>query len=177
MVKLAHNPFTPTFGCVPPELAGRDTLITDILEGLDNAPGDPNRATIFVGARGTGKTVLLTAVAERAEMRGWVSVNVTDRYGMLSEIIVQLRQKASHLLTPETYSWLSEIHVHGVGFTQTREEVPSTWRADMTKAVSELNEKGSGLPITVDEASAQSDELPVLIDSFQHFVRERRDGG
>lgn len=98
-------------------------------------PGDPNRATIFVGARGTGKTVLLTAVAERAEMRGWVSVNVTDRYGMLSEIIVQLRQKASHLLTPETYSWLSEIHVHGVGFTRTKEEAPSTWRADMTKAI------------------------------------------
>ena len=175
MVKLAHNPFTPTFGCVPPELAGRDTLITDILEGLDNAPGDPNRATIFVGARGTGKTVLLTAVAERAEMRGWVSVNVTDRYGMLSEIIVQLRQKASHLLTPETYSWLSEIHVHGVGFTRTKEEAPSTWRADMTKAIGELNEKDTGLLITVDEVSAQSDELSVLIDSFQHFVRERRD--
>ena len=45
----------------------------------------------------------------------------------------------------------------------------------MTKAVSELNEKDAGLLITVDEASAQSDELPVLIDSFQHFVRERRD--
>ena len=148
MVKLAHNPFTPTFGCVPPELAGRDTLI---------------------------KTVLLTAVAERAEMRGWVSVNVTDRYGMLSEIIVQLRQKASHLLTPETYSWLSEIHVHGVGFTRTKEEAPSTWRADMTKAIGELNEKDTGLLITVDEVSAQSDELSVLIDSFQHFVRERRD--
>ncbi len=55
--------------------------------------------------------------------------------------------------------------------------MPSTWRADMTKAVSELNEKDAGLLITVDEASAQSDELPVLIDSFQHFVRERRDGG
>lgn len=100
---------------------------------------------------------------------------MTDRDGMLSEIIVQLRQKASHILAPETNSWLSEIHVHGVGFTRTREEVPSTWRADMTKAVSELNEKDAGLLITVDEASAQSDELPVLIDSFQHFVRERRD--
>ncbi|WP_418379645.1 hypothetical protein [Adlercreutzia equolifaciens] len=121
--------------------------------------------------------MLLTAIAERAEMRGWISVNVTDRDGMLSEIIVQLRQKTSHILAPETHSWLSEIHVHGVGFTRTREEVPSTWRADMTKVVSELNEKGSGLLITVDEASAQSDELPVLIDSFQHFVRERRDGG
>lgn len=86
--------------------------------------------------------MLLTAIAEWAEMRGWVIVNVTDRDGMLSEIIVQLRQKASHILAPETNSWLSEIHVHGVGFTQTREEVPSTWRADMTKAVSELNEKG-----------------------------------
>ena len=101
--------------------------------------------------------MLLTAIAERAEMRGWISVNVTDRDGMLSEIIVQLRQKASHILAPETNSWLSEIHVHGVGFTRTREEVPSTWRADMTKAVSELNEKDAGLLITVDEASAQSD--------------------
>lgn len=36
--------------CAPPELAGRDVLIADILEGLDNAPGDPNRATIFVSA-------------------------------------------------------------------------------------------------------------------------------
>lgn len=69
------------------------------------------------------------------------------------------------------------MHVHGVGFTRTREEVPSTWRADMTKAISELNEKDAGLLITVDEASAQSDELPVRIDSFQHFVRECRDGG
>ena len=59
--------------------------------------------------------MLLTAIAERAEMRGWISVNVTDRDGMLSEIIVQLRQKASHILAPETNSWLSEIHVHGVG--------------------------------------------------------------
>ena len=39
-----------------------------------------------------------------------VIVNVTDRDGMLSEIIVQLRQKASHILAPETNSWLSEMH-------------------------------------------------------------------
>ena len=45
----------------------------------------------------------------------------------------------------------------------------------MTKAIGELNEKDTGLLITVDEVSAQSDELSVLIDSFQHFVRERRD--
>lgn len=173
--KPRRNPFTPTFGCVPPELAGRDALIADILEGLDNAPGDPNRATIFVGARGTGKTVLLTTVAEQAEMRGWISVNVTDRSGMLSEIVVQLRQKASHLLAPETCTWLSEIRVHGVGFTRTRQEVPSTWRADMTKVVCELNEQGAGLLVTVDEVSVRSEELSALIDTFQHFVRERRD--
>ena len=99
--------------------------------------------------------MLLTAIAERAERRGWISVNVTDRDGMLSEIIVQLRQKASHILAPETNSWLSEIHVHGVGFTRTREEVPSTWRADKTKAVSELNEKDDGLLINVAAATAQ----------------------
>lgn len=172
---MANNPFTPTFGSVPPELAGRRQLIEDILGGLENAPGDPNRASIFVGARGSGKTVLLAAIAERAEALGWLSVNVTAREGMLGEILVQVREKGEHILKPETLCKLTGLQVGEFGFTREVGERRSTWRSEMTGIVRELNDHGTGLLITVDEASARLDELGTLVDVFQHFVRERRD--
>ena len=72
---MYKNPFKPTFGSIPIAMAGRETVIRDILEGLDNEPGDPNRASILVGARGTGKTVLLASIAEKAQERGWISIS------------------------------------------------------------------------------------------------------
>jgi hypothetical protein len=69
------NPFTPTFGSIPMLMAGRDRLISAVLNGLRNGPGDPNRATIFTGARGSGKTVLLTKIANEAAVIGWIHTN------------------------------------------------------------------------------------------------------
>ena len=37
------NPFTPVLGNEPPILAGRTRLINDVMKGLENGPGDPNR--------------------------------------------------------------------------------------------------------------------------------------
>lgn len=174
-MSAAKNPFTPTFGCVPFELAGRDRVMQEILEGLDNAPGDPNRASIFVGARGTGKTVLLASIAEEAEAAGWVSVNVTARESMLEEILVQAKNKAAHLLEPEVDSRITELRVKDFGFSRQISERQTTWRAEATKLVEALNEASTGLLITVDEASIKVDDLKMLVDAFQHFVRERRD--
>jgi len=96
------NPFTPTFGSIPPMMAGRDRIINDILEGLDNGPGDPNRATIFIGARGSGKTVLLARIAEEASSHGWICVNVNADDGMLDEVLVQVYDNAKDFLRPES---------------------------------------------------------------------------
>lgn len=53
-MEYSKNPFTPTFGSVPPFLAGREHILRDINRGFINGPGDPNLSTIFTGARGTG---------------------------------------------------------------------------------------------------------------------------
>ena len=71
MVRRSSNPFTPTFGSMPYALAGRVELIDDVIGGLANRPGDPNRSTIFIGPRGSGKTVLLRTIAEEASAQGW----------------------------------------------------------------------------------------------------------
>ena len=50
-MEYSKNPFTPTFGSVPPFLAGREHILRDINRGFINGTGDPNLSTIVTGAR------------------------------------------------------------------------------------------------------------------------------
>ncbi len=170
-----NNPFTPTFGSIPPLLAGREPLIREILGGLDNVPGDPNRTTIFVGARGTGKTVLLAKLAEEASARGWLSANVTAREGLLDEILMQIRDNAANFLASEALSRVTNVAIAGFSLTRTMEAKPKrSWRSTLTSLIQELNDQDIGLLITVDEIDAKSAPLHELVDTYQHLVRERR---
>lgn len=177
MTEIKKNPFTPTFGSIPLQLAGRDRIISDILSGLGNGAGDPNRATVFIGARGSGKTVLLAKIAEEASADGWICANVNADAGMLDEILIQIRDNAEELLAPESLSHITSISFGGVGVSRNVEKRArkSTWRSDLTSIVKELNEKNAGLLITVDEVNISNDEMRTLIVTYQHFVRERRD--
>ncbi|MCL2045801.1 MAG: ATP-binding protein [Oscillospiraceae bacterium] len=177
MSEIKKNPFTPSFGSIPLHLAGREIMLDEILRGINNGPGDPYRSTIFVGARGSGKTVLLARIAEEAASNGWISLNVNADNEMLDEILVQIRDKAVELLTPEILSRITSISFAGFGLSRelTQNTKKSTWRSEMTTILKELNNKGVGLLITVDEVSVSIDALKTLIVNFQHFVRERMD--
>jgi len=173
---MLKNPFTPTFGSVPLLLAGREKPIADVIEGLDNSPGDPNRATIYTGPRGSGKTVLLRKIEEEAQQIGWISVGVTAIPGLLKKITQKVRIAASDFITEPSKSRITSIRVSGTGFT--REFVHQDeldWELQMDIILGELNEQGIGLLITVDEASASVPELIELIAAFQHFVGQKRD--
>ena len=61
------NPFTPMFGKVPAYMAGRELIIENMVQAFDVAGSNPDLCSIFVGARGTGKTALLTYLGHRAE--------------------------------------------------------------------------------------------------------------
>lgn len=62
------NPFEPSAGTAPPEMAGRDDLLHDahILINRVGA-GRVGKPTLFTGFRGVGKTVLLRAIRRRIE--------------------------------------------------------------------------------------------------------------
>ena len=177
MNELYTNPFTPTFGSIPLQLAGRRNLIDDVIGGLQNGPGDPNRATIYVGARGSGKTVLLATIAEEALKLGWISVNVNTEWNMLEEILIQIKDNASEHLSPESVAYITSITIGGTGITRNKKENTQriTWRSELTSIIKQLNEKSIGLLITVDELNVKIEQLRTLITTFQHFVRERRD--
>ncbi|MBS2023986.1 MAG: ATP-binding protein [Deltaproteobacteria bacterium] len=66
-----RNPFAPSAGAQPPELAGRESTLKDAQVELERAKlGRPARGQLLLGLRGVGKTVLLNRLALDAEQRG-----------------------------------------------------------------------------------------------------------
>lgn len=97
---MAKNPFTPTFGIVPPHLAGRSDLLALMADAFENGLGDPNLSTILIGPRGCGKTALLSCIADEARSRGWISVTAVAGPGMLDDILQRAFEAAAEFGAP-----------------------------------------------------------------------------
>jgi molybdopterin-guanine dinucleotide biosynthesis protein len=172
---MYDNPFTPVFGNEPLILAGRKQLIDNVLRGLDNGPGDPNRVTIFTGPRGSGKTVLLQRIATEAEGRGWLTAHVNASEGMLDELREQVERGGTGFLPGKAKSRITEIQALGVGVA--RDLLPEdtvTWRTRMSGYLDVLGEQDVGLLFTVDETTADVPEMVRLVSTFQFFIREKQ---
>jgi len=77
-MEYAANPFRPGAGRVPPELAGRSTLLQEFGTRLYQAreSGEGERPWILSGLRGVGKTVLLNQFGREATQLKLVFVKV-----------------------------------------------------------------------------------------------------
>ncbi len=67
-----RNPFTPSAGRQPPELAGRAAVLQRAQVTLRRVRGGRHdRSALLIGLRGVGKTVLLNRIFEIAEIEGY----------------------------------------------------------------------------------------------------------
>lgn len=176
------NPFHPTFGVSPPLLVGRDDLLDEFSEALEDGPGSAGRATLYTGARGSGKTVMLNAVEDRARSLGWVVISETASPDFVSRLTRQhlparlsnfdpaaVRRRLSGMTAPlnvGAVTWNTiETHVIEAGLRNQIE-----WLTDL------LAESGTGLLITLDEVHQnQIGELRDLATVVQHAFREERE--
>jgi len=175
------NPFTPSFGQIPCQIAGRKDVMTELDYAFDNAPGDPSLTSVFVGARGTGKTALLTYYAKEMAGEGWISVNVFCLPGMMEDIYLQTMRNAAHLLDVESTTNITatvKAAVAGFGgelkLEKEKKEALSNWRTRMTDLIQKLNAIGTGLLITIDEINPKEPEMTQFIAVYQMWIREER---
>lgn len=176
------NPFKPSFGVTPPLLVGRDNLIKDFAEALEDGPGSSGRATIYTGARGSGKTVMLNAVEDRAKERGWVVISETATPGFVERIVRQHLPGLLREFDPEA------VRRRLTGITGPFGSGGATWSAieshlaeaglrNQTALLTDLlAENGTGLLLTLDEIHRnQIGELRELATTVQHAFREERE--
>ena len=77
MKRTIISPFKPTAGAEPPVLIGRERVIDDFRDGIEEGVGAPGRLMRITGPRGSGKTALLTELGDIAKSYGWHVVAVT----------------------------------------------------------------------------------------------------
>lgn len=176
---MAKNPFKPTAGATPPLLLGRDAELLAYAEALENAPGAPELLTLITGARGVGKTVMLTALGNKAMEHQWIVVDDTATPGFGERIAATVDRYRTELGKPERsrlagVTLPSIFGVGGGGITLTPAEPASpSWRDRVTALLEALAPHETGLVITIDEVHAASaDELRQLAVDVQHFIRE-----
>lgn len=144
----------------------------------------PSYAMLLWGLRGTGKTVLLNAVEDRARAQGWavVSSAAVSRYGLVD----QIASKASDLLAalreehePAPRRAVTGVTIMGTGIQTERVAVPDAaersapdLEAPLAALGDLLAERGTGLLMTVDEMHvSEIDEIRGFGNVFQLVSR------
>ena len=90
------NPFRPSFGASPVQLAGREFEISSFNYGLLGGVGAMQRALLVSGTRGVGKTVLLNEFEESARRLGQVPCSgvAVCAFGSVFSSVFEVRRLA-----------------------------------------------------------------------------------
>ncbi|MDQ0238160.1 hypothetical protein J2S94_000219 [Arthrobacter bambusae] len=170
------NPFRPTAGATPPEVIGRSGLLDEFEYGLQLGSGAPGLLSIFTGARGIGKTVMLGAAHDLAQEHGWAVVAETATGTFMGRIGEKMRRLIQELDDqPESRRRITGISIAGFSVTsQLSPERQVDWWELGETLLKLLDERGTGLLITVDEIhAADRAELAQLAANVQHFIQDR----
>ncbi len=176
------NPFHASFGVSPPLLVGRDDLLDDFAEALEDGPGSAGRATLYTGARGAGKTVLLNAVEDRARERGWLIVSETATPGFVSRITQQHLPRLLRDFDPKAVQRRmsgvgAPLHIGSLAWETIEAHVVQAGLRNQLEMLTDLlAEQSTGVLITLDEIHQnQLEELRELATVVQHAFRENRE--
>ena len=168
--------FSPAFGNRPTYLVGRELVLDGLIAGLDSMPGSKERSTVLLGQRGSGKTVLLWELADRAAEMGYVVASptiVSD--GMLARIVEKVQDSGGRCVSDVPRVAGGSIGAFGfeVGLEFSREvQETKSDQFKLTQLVRKLTEQGHGVLILVDELQANSQDVRELVTVYQELIGE-----
>ncbi len=124
---------------------------------------------ILTGARGAGKTVLLTEMYNTFEDEGWVVADVNPHRNILEDLAAQVydKGKLKRLFLKGSF----DISFHGVSFSLEGKEPVSSVSTVVERMLNHLKKKGKRLLITLDEVTSTG-RIKEFAHDFQGFVRK-----
>ena len=174
MVYIMNNPYNPSFGQKPERFIGRDSIIFEILNALENY-NSPWRTTLLIGVRGSGKTALLTDLSETIKESDVLVVSVTPEGQLLDNILSSLYQQMPKSLHG-TLTKLSGVSAGSVSFVfdqqQSEPEFTRNFRYQITKMLKRLQKKKYKVLLLLDESQKHSPDMTIFVSTYQHLIRE-----
>lgn len=169
------NPFKPTAGKMPPILIGRQSIIDDFKEGLENGAGAPGRLMLITGQRRYGKTVMLTELGRVAKAAGWEVISETASEGMcdrLASALVRPGMKLRGVNVQPSIGVPGILNASLGGASFSVDQVALTLREVVNQRLAKMP-RGKGIVFTIDEAQAASmADMVALATTIQHVIRD-----
>ena len=162
------NPFTLMFGKEPLLTIRRDQIISKIFTDFSSSL-PASQIYILVGARGAGKTVVLTELYNTFEAEDWVVADVNPHRNILEDLAAQIYEKGK--VRKLFLKGELDISFHGISFHLEGKEPASSISAVVEKMLAHLKKKNKKLLITVDEATS-NDNIKEFAHDFQSLVRK-----
>ncbi len=166
----SDNPFSLSFGIEPTKYISRLSQINDIISAFSSNVSE-NRVYMLTGVRGSGKTVMLSNIANNfREDKNWIVIELSPVKDMLSSLASKLyNHKGMDRLFIDAKLNLSAL---GIG-VQIEHTIPIT---DIDTAIERMLEvikhQNKKVLILVDE-TVNNEYIKIFATSFQIFIRQK----
>ncbi len=163
-----NNPFTLSFGKKPLQYISRIMQTNQIIESF-NAKIPSNQIFMITGVRGSGKTVMMTNIADviRAD-ESWIVVELNPMRDLLQSLAAKIYG------IPEMHARFLKARLDFSAFglgVSIEDAVPVTdIESVIERMLEQIQQDGKRLLITIDEA-ANSENIRIFASSFQIFLR------
>ena len=163
-----NNPITLSFGKKPLQYISRIMQTNQIIESF-NAEIPSNQIFMITGVRGSGKTVMMTNIADeiRAD-ESWIVVELNPMRDLLQSLAAKIYG------IPEMHARFLKARLDFSAFglgVSIEDAVPVTdIESVIERMLEQIQQDGKRLLITIDEA-ANSENIRIFASSFQIFIR------
>ena len=165
----SENPFTITFGKQPNKLIARYED-TDKIVSTFSANNLVSQSYLIEGIRGSGKTVLMTTVANQLAMhKDWIIINLNPSMDLLANFAIRLNSACNpkNEFIKKGFSFSSA----GFGIGINGEDKNTDYVGMIEESFKIIIKRKKRVLITIDEA--QHDEnMKIFASQFQIFVRQ-----
>lgn len=168
---MVENPFSLDFGGKPNLFIPRYTEMNKITTSF-TAEKPSTHIFMIMGARGNGKTVLMTAVTEKLlENDTWIHIDLSPESDMMNILASGLYQKTKKKFSKLKINVNIDLKVASVGTTSEYDEKYSSVYTDLDNMLEQLKNKNIKVLVTIDEA-VNNKSVREFTTFFQHCLRE-----
>jgi len=163
------NPFAISFGKKPVQFVPRLAQTNEIIDDFDKNPAS-GQIYMIAGVRGSGKTVMMTSIAqELGELGNWVVIELNPERDLLQGLAAKLYDIP--YLQPLFLN--AKINLSAFGIGANIEFVPpaADIESALTKMFGILKKQKKKVLITIDEVS-NNENVRIFASAFQIFIRQ-----
>lgn len=164
-----NNPFTLTFGRKPYEYISRILQTDEILNDFE-AEYPSNQVYMLTGVRGSGKTVMMTTIANHlSQENDWIVVELNPARNLLNGFASKLYEKEN--LRAAFVRAKLDFSVLGIGVSIENASPVTDVEVAIERMLAVVRKMKKRVLITIDEVE-NGPEIREFVSAFQIFMRE-----